>query len=176
MVCPLCEHSQDSGDACEGCGRELVAAWDAPIRIDTLAGLEPRQTVAPAENIQPLPLLEITGRAPAPDVPISSLTDLEQTKFPSSGTVIAQAVQGLDRGRETLEPSPFDPDGLLTCRACGNQQAGSLCDRCGMRLPRYRPPEHQSDAILVVCHNCNVRSPAGERCDGCGMRLPLPLP
>jgi hypothetical protein len=174
VVCPLCEHSQDAGDACERCGRELVAAWDPPVRVESLAGLESGRSAPIPEKTEALQALEVTIHAPAPDASVFSLQGAETTQFAPAGSVVSQPVQGFDRGREFLPSTPFEAEAALTCSACGKVQRGMICESCGMRLPRYRPKDEEPDKLLVLCHNCNVRNPAGERCEGCGMLLPSP--
>ena len=138
-----------------------------------------RHAVAPAPSA-PLPELEATRIAIAPVPAGARLQELEPTRAPV-GNVPVAAIADLDSGRfaDASERTPH-PTGPVTCRYCRNvQAAGMLCDRCGMRLPRYSPPtihaaEGAAEEGPMVPHACGAITRAGMACGSCGVFVPLP--
>jgi hypothetical protein len=180
IVCPVCEHQQAPAAECAVCGKPLVvqAVPEPPpkrmtelevtrfsagaVRSTPLAELEStRIAVGPALPAVPLPEIDL-GRAPAGDVRVAPMGDLETGRFV-----------------DPSERTPF-PAGAVTCRYCRNVQSeGMLCDRCGMRLPRYVAPAVESGAASAedaprVRHACGSMTRAGMLCSTCGVHVPLP--
>jgi hypothetical protein len=70
----------------------------------------------------------------------------------------------------------------MKCRYCGHEQVeGVLCDRCGMRLPRFGPDAAAAaapagaaaDDLRVRC-KCGSPALAGQRCSNCGELVAMP--
>ncbi len=187
MICPVCEHNQDFGVECEVCGKELGGIGDLgppPITLETLEGLEATlqapQGDVPVEKMGELevtrfaavnvtaevtPDVEYTGRAPVGDVPIEQVADMSEDRVPDDGQRTAFAT------------------GPVTCRYCRNVQAtGSLCERCGMKLPvvNVAPVDAVQGKMLsafeskVRCKSCGAPAQAGGRCGDCGREVPYP--
>ena len=187
MICPVCEHQQDFGVECDVCGKELGGIGDLgppPVQIERIEGLEatlnaplgevPLEEMGELEvtrfaavNVAPdvTPDVEYTGRAPVGNVPIERVADMSEDRVPDDGQRTAFAT------------------GPLTCRYCRNVQAtGSLCDRCGMKLPvlSVAPVEAVMGKMLsdfeskVRCRSCGAPARAGERCGDCGNEVPYP--
>ena len=186
MICPVCEHNQDFGLECEVCGKALGGLDDLgppPIQIQVVEGLEatlqspigevPVEKMGELEvtrfapvNVTPdvTPDVEFTARAPVGDVAIEKVADLSEDRVPDDGQRTPVAT------------------GPVACRYCRNVQAtGSMCDRCGMKLPVVAA---QNDLIVgklisdfeskVRCRSCGAPSKAGERCGDCGREVPYP--
>ena len=140
MICPVCEHSQESGIECEVCGKALGGLGGlgpAPVQIQRMEGLEvtvpeklgevPVEKMGELEvtrfaavNVAPetTPDVEYTARAAVGDVPIDRVPDMSEDRVPDDGQRTAFA------------------EGPVTCRYCRNVQAtGAICERCGMKLP-----------------------------------------
>jgi len=180
----MCEHPQAQGIECEVCGKKLAAA--APVAV----------------AVAPLPELERTqlpgGRAP---VAVSAIADLELTRQQAVGAVAVQPVSDLDTGRSApvgnIVSAPVEdmdtgralsdghrtalPTGPAICRYCRTpQETGLVCDRCGMRLTKPRPPPPQAPAgeALVAagewtkCTKCHTNTRAGRACVSCGTPVP----
>jgi methionyl-tRNA synthetase len=72
------------------------------------------------------------------------------------------------------------PTGAITCRYCRNVQAtGSICEKCGMRLPvviivpqATGAPAKKGEPVSARCRACGAPAKAGERCGDCGNLLP----
>lgn len=186
MICPVCEHQQDFGIECEVCGKALgglEGLGPPPVRLEVMEGLEAtRQATAGEVAVEkltelevtryapvnvaadPTPGVESTGQAPVGDVQVERVADLSEDRVP-------------DDGRRTPVAT-----GPMTCRYCRNLQAtGSMCDRCGMKLPFVSAAP---DAVVgqligdfeskVRCRSCGAPAKAGERCGDCGREVPYP--
>jgi hypothetical protein len=90
------------------------------------------------------------------------------------GEIVAEPSGELDTGRfEEPSKSTRAPAGAVSCRYCRHiQEQGLLCERCGMRLPRYvpAPPEAPSR----VLHACGALTRPGMACASCGVYVSLP--
>ncbi len=186
IVCPLCEHTQQSGEACEACGKVLAPAAPAPVATAPLPELEGTQVSGarlPAV-IRALPELERTG-AERVDVEIAALPGVEQTRAEAAPDVPVAPLPEVDRGRSADDGVRTAlPAGAITCRYCRNVQAsGTLCDRCGMALPRVKaaapapgapPGARKGETVWARCKKCGATARAGERCGDCGHPVPLP--
>lgn len=186
MICPVCEHAQDFGVECEVCGKDLgglEGLGPPPVREERVEGLEitvpDRLGEVPVEKMGELevthfasvnvardetPDMEFTGMAPVGDVAIEKVADMSEDRVPDDGQRTAYA------------------DGPVTCRYCRNVQAtGSLCDRCGMKLPIVSAPVVAVMGTIigeldvkVRCRACGANTKAGTRCSDCGNEVPYP--
>lgn len=184
MICPVCEHQQDFGFECEVCGKDLGglnALGPPPVQNERIEGLE---TTIPEKvgevAVERVGELEQTHHAKvnvAPDV----TPDLERGRAPDVGAVPVERMQDM-----TVDRAPDDgvrtalPTGALTCRYCRHVQAvGSVCERCGMKLPRpvaVAEPVRaaKGEPVKVRCKACGAPATAGERCTDCGHEVPFP--
>lgn len=185
-VCPLCNHQQAQGAECDNCGRVLTVTKVPDLPTARLPDLE--LTQLPGGNAPVaaavMPELERTQLGTGPDLPQASVPDLEMTR----ATPVHVSVQRIaefeghlaDREPKTAAP-PSDTAGT-TCRYCRNVQlTGAMCDRCGMRLPRYAPTRAQAAAaagveleVPEVRHSCGARTRPGGPCSSCGVHVPTP--
>jgi hypothetical protein len=178
VVCPVCEHQQQVGLECEVCGKDLSA-------LSGLSGLQPPPVV-----VQRLAELEATIPDRVGDVAIESVAELQANAF-ARVDVAAELTPGLELSRQPpvgdvpvermvdiAEDRAVDdgvrtaaPTGQVVCRYCKNvQQAGSQCERCGMKLPtalQSLAPEVPASE-WVRCRACGAPGPIGERCRECG--------
>ena len=163
IICPVCEHQQPPASECAVCGRALA--------VQRVAQPVPQR----------MPELEVTRHAVAASPPVAGpLPEIEPNRA-MVGNVPVEAIADLDTGRfvDASERTPY-PTGALTCRYCRNvQEAGALCDRCGMRLPKYAPPtkdiaEAAPEDGPQVAHGCGAITRAGMPCGGCGVFVPWP--
>ena len=153
-------------------------------------GAEPRRVSLPGdleglgalilpggESTTMLRLIEATGLRAAEVTP-----DLETNRAAAVGEVPVERVADL-----TVDRVPDDgqrtvlPEGPVTCRYCRNVQAsGSLCDRCGMRLPQVSLGQVVGGLLLdaedvkVRCRACGAPATAGKKCSDCGSDVPFP--
>lgn len=187
IVCPVCEHQQDFGVECDVCGKNLGGLDDLgppPVKEERLDGLEvtshqPSGNVA----IERVGELEVTAHAPV-QVATELTPDLEHNRQADVGAVAVERLADLavdrvpDDGQRTSLPS-----GPITCRYCRHvQAAGSLCDRCGMKLPTVIVVPTAVTGKLVGaaapvktrCRACGAPATAGERCGDCGREVPFP--
>ncbi len=183
MICPVCEHQQDFGVECEVCGKDLGGLGDLgapPAASQVVEGLE--QTVG--ERLGEVPVervaeLEVTRFSAATSAPVIEIDDLERTENAEVGDVASERMADLSDDR-----APDDgvrtaaPVGPVTCRYCQNVQAvGSVCDRCGYRLPRALVTGGAAvggpRADRTRCRACGANAArAGERCTECGALAP----
>lgn len=184
IVCPVCEHQQVQGFECDNCGRALkvTKAPDLPaVRLPDLEVTRLEGADAPVPQAV-MPDLERTQLRAGPDLPTAPVVDLERTQ----ATPVHVSVQRMGELEGHLaERGPATPVAPVTagttCRYCRNVQLeGAVCDRCGMRLPRYapRPAAGAGPAAagqdLEVRHSCGVRTLAGAPCSSCGVYVPVP--
>ncbi len=180
IVCPLCEHPQLRGDACELCGRPLEVTPAELPGVTPLEGLEPTRHAAAAElagarlealeptrlepdgalaelaAAAPFPDLEPTRAAPA-EVEVSPMLEVERT-----------AAVGPGDGRTALPA-------LATCRYCRTPALPGerRCGRCGMRLPVERGSRTEGDADASEARRCSCGAPVTRSvCPACGGRIP----
>jgi hypothetical protein len=175
--CPLCEHEQVLGDACDVCGRPLRA----PDVLDDLLPPGP-----------PLEGLEATGHAPVRAAPaaVSSLAELEPTGAPAVPAVlgppepwveatcqpdVAVTVELLEVERTSADGERSPDEAFRTCRYCGElvPDGEAFCLRCAMHAVASGPPREAAAAPVVRCRGCGSVG-SGERCRACGERLPEP--
>lgn len=184
IICPVCEHQQAQGTECDNCGKQFVA------------------TKTPDLPVTALPELEGTAIAGAnAPAPVAKLAELEETKLQSGPDLPAMAVPDLDLARAApvqvapevvadleghrIETNPAEltpaPSGAITCRYCRNVQAeGSVCNVCGMRLPRYAAAgadpyaNAKADQLPQIRHACGVLTRVGAPCKSCGVFVPIP--
>lgn len=195
-TCPVCEHSQPTGDECEVCGhREAGPLGTAEASgIPPLPGLEPTQyeaaapAAAEASAITALPGLEPTryedglheDGAPAPSEASSgaAVPGLEPSRADPVGAVAVDPVPDIER--HLAEPLPEDLDlprgGPTVCRYCRTPAGANdkFCGRCGMRLSRFEPARVAAEERgELVCPDCGAMG-QGPRCRRCGARMASP--
>lgn len=185
VICPVCEHTQASGEECEQCGKVLAAvapAGRAAVAVQRLADLEVNaQPAGPAAAVSRLGELEDTLHATAPDLPVLRIAEVEPNAAPSTGPVVVQPLAELDTGRAPADKARTAVDPFqVTCRYCRNVQAvGAICDRCGMRLPRTgdavaAPVRSSGVTVWTRCRQCGAPAKGGERCGDCGRDVAMP--
>ncbi len=188
MICPVCEHAQDFGMECDVCGKaigDLDGLGPPPVMQQRLEGLEvTRQdevgevaverfgelevTRFAAVNVAPdqTPDVEHNGSGPVGEVAVERVPDLSEDRVPDDGQ------------RTALQVGP------VTCRYCRNVQAsGSLCERCGMKLPVITVAAEvgtitgkllSNDDLKTRCRSCGAPAKGGARCGDCGRDVPFP--
>lgn len=186
MICPVCEHQQDFGLECDVCGKVLGGLdglGPPPVREERVEGLE----VTIPEKLGDVPVermgeLEVSRYANV-DVPVQAIPDVEQNRAAPVGDVPVQRLGDL-----TVDRVPDDgqrtaiPTGPLTCRYCRHQQvAGTLCERCGMKLPQVIIVAPviggqllDAEEVKVRCRACGAPATAGKKCTDCGHDVPYP--
>ncbi|MFO0599454.1 MAG: hypothetical protein U0228_29380 [Myxococcaceae bacterium] len=187
MKCPVCEHEQAFGVECDVCGKALGGLDDLgppPVMLERLEGLEQTLSTDVGEvAVERVGELEVTRFAEVAAVPNDVTPDLQPTAGPAVGDVPVERMQDMavDRVPDDGSRTPL-PAGPVTCRYCRNVQAsGSICDRCGMRLPQVIVvPEAVAGKLLnaedlkVRCRSCGAPAKAGEKCGDCGRDVPFP--
>ena len=142
IACPLCEHVQPEGDACDVCGRALERPGDVAVAIPALDGLEPTAQPGPDPlDVPPLAELEPTaldaGASSAPAV--EPFPELEPTRAPAV-EVAAEPVPDL----EPTAPAPADAPTPLAdsaiCRYCRTPAATACATPkgCAPNMPCVR--------------------------------------
>ncbi len=173
VVCPVCENRQAVGEECQVCGARLTGPGVVPLPVEPLAGLETtRFDAAPATPAAAMPDLEPTLLAPAAAATVPAI-DLEPTRA-APVQVPLETLPGLEvtRGEPVPGDAPTARPATLVCRYCRteNPPAGTICRRCGMRLPLWEGPAAAAPLdpeSPVRCPACGTPS-AGEICTGCG--------
>jgi hypothetical protein len=179
-VCPVCEHPQAEGNACDVCGKVFLVARTVDVPVQTLGELEgTRYDGEPlATPVQTLPELEGTALRGGPDLPAAPIPELERTKLEGHSDTPILPLDEMELGRaEDDGIRTAAPTGPLTCRYCRNVQAdGAFCDRCGMRLPRASgdvaaPVGALAEGEWTVCTACGSRAQMGRPCGECGVTM-----
>lgn len=187
IVCPVCEHQQDFGVECDVCGKNLGGLDDLgppPVQEQRLDGLEVTMHQPSGEvPVERVGELEVTAHAPV-QVAVEVTPDLELNRQADAGPVAVQRMAEMqvdrvpDDGQRTVLPS-----GPITCRYCRNvQAAGSICERCGMKLPTVivvptvvaGKLARGVEPVKTRCRSCGAPATAGERCGDCGREVPFP--
>ncbi len=156
-ICPLCEHAQERGPACESCGRAFDGAnlTAPPPPIERIADLEPTafRSSAPLPEASP-DWLERTSISSSPGAEVHEALEVERTSAPP---------------RERRAPAP------PSCRYCRAPAApgDAFCETCGMSLERFRPRAPEPGAEPPRCPSCGAVVTAAA-CPLCGARLPSP--
>ncbi len=169
--CPLCDHEQALGDACDVCGRALRGAGVVLAPAPPLEGLEPTghaPAAAPAGALVLMPELEPTGVAAVPLVAGPREAWIEATLQEA----VSVAVEPLEVERTAGDGERSPREALASCRYCGElvPDGEAFCLRCAMHIePRASAQEAAPD--LVRCRGCGAAG-SGERCPACGERLP----
>lgn len=176
MICPVCEHPQQSGAECEVCGKRFAPGSLPVPPIARIEGLETTHHLPVDLAFDPLatiPELEPT-LAPPVDAPEERTPGMEPTRV-APVDVDSVAIPDLERQQHAQLPDdertalPVAP----VCRYCRTPAVPGekSCSRCGMRLPVI-------DAVLASeraggaqqCSNCGAVS-SREVCPACGNRL-----
>jgi hypothetical protein len=174
IVCPVCEHPQETGSECELCGKRFAAGTVPIAYVPPMEGLEPTLH-ADAENlfdlVETIPDLEPTSAAPV-DAPEVRTQDVEPT---SAAPVQDEsvAIPDIERIQDDI---PVDAPTVLplapVCRYCRTPSVPGekLCSRCGMQLAVIDPNLIPSGAEgITLCSNCGSVS-TREVCPACGSR------
>jgi hypothetical protein len=149
-ICPVCEHAQVSGDACDVCGRPLGAPGARALAVERVEGLEPtRHADAGGTPPSRLPDLEPTCADPVVDAPAGPAEWVEDTRhLPVALAAPAAPVEV----EPTLHPPapaepPRDPFSPELCRYCRTPAAigAVFCERCGMKLGGHPPAGHPGE-------------------------------
>jgi len=182
--CPVCDHEQAFGLECDVCGKDLGglgALGPPPVAVQPVEGLEVTIPERVGDvSVERLGELEAT-RAADVAVAVQPLPDVEQNRAAPVGEVPVERVD------VTVDRVPDDgvrvaaPSGAITCRYCRNVQAtGTICERCGMRLPvaiivpRAAGAAKPAEPVHTRCKSCGAPATAGERCGDCGQLVPFP--
>lgn len=185
VTCPVCEHQQALPTECEVCGKAFSAVKAPDLPAVRLPELESTRIDAAGPELpqETLPELEQTRLRSGPELPPEILPELERARAPAVN-VPTEQVPELERHRLEEDPAQRTPapSGAVVCRYCRNVQAqGLICDRCGMRLPRFVPasPGPQAappsgEEAPIIRHACGVKTRAGMPCSSCGVFVPLP--
>jgi hypothetical protein len=175
IVCPVCEHQQETGAECELCGRRLAdGAAQAAEAVAPIEGLEPTRLDAAAEDDASgglLPELETTHHQ-AVELPLLQevVDDLEPT-MTEPVEVAPDVTPDLEREQAGL---PDDPPTVLplivVCRFCRTEAAPGerRCARCGMRLPVSGSVEAAPSPVVRFC-SCGTPI-TRSICPACGAR------
>jgi hypothetical protein len=178
-VCPVCEHPQAEGNACDVCGKVFSVTPPVDVRVQALGELEATRYDG-ASVTAPVPALaELEGTAlrAGPDLPAASIPELERTKLEGQSDTPILPLDEMELGRaEDDGVRTAVPTGPVTCRYCRNVQAdGAFCDRCGMRLPRASADAVSAEAVAedewTICTACGSRAQMGRPCGQCGVTM-----
>ncbi|GEJ58447.1 hypothetical protein [Anaeromyxobacter diazotrophicus] len=169
--CPLCDHEQALGDACDVCGRALRGAGVVRVPVQLLEGLDPTgYASAPAPSGAAMPELEPTGVSAVPAVAGPREAWVEAT----AQEAVAVAVEPLEVERTSGDGERSPREAVVRCRYCGElvPEGEAFCLRCAMHIgSRASAPE--AFVEQVRCRACGAAG-SGERCHACGERLPEP--
>jgi hypothetical protein len=185
MICPVCEHQQDFGIECDVCGKALGGLdglGPPPVMAQQLEGLEVTRLESVGDvAVQPIGELEVT-RFAAVEVAPDRTPDVEHNRAAPVGEVAVERIADLsvDRVPDDGQRTQLQV-GAVTCRYCRNVQAtGSLCERCGMKLPQIVVADAITGTLLspeevkTRCRSCGAPAMAGQRCGDCGRDVPYP--
>jgi ribosomal protein L32 len=176
IVCPLCEHSQETGDTCDVCGKRLTFEPPTSAQYPPIPDLEVTTLAGAAAGIPfaPMPDLEV-HHADAVQVTLEVVPDIEATQLAGvDAQVVAQeTVPDVERTRfEDAAPRTVLGE-MITCRYCGQSQKreNRLCERCANALPVVRPDEPVKAVANVRCPSCGFESQPKQACPACGYFL-----
>jgi hypothetical protein len=150
VICPVCEHAQAAGDACDVCGRALGAQGARALPLDPVEGLEPTlHGDVGAVAAELIADLEPTRAAPAADAPAGPAPWLEDTHHLPVDLAAADAPVDVEPTLHPAAPSepPRDPFSPELCRYCRTPApiGAVFCDRCGMKLEGHPPAGHPGE-------------------------------
>jgi hypothetical protein len=141
-TCPLCDNEQASGDACDVCGRPLVAGSAGPPPPPAIEGLEPT-LFERVEGVDPAPIdgLEPTAMEAAPDDGAGTVEWLDRTAHGAADAPDLEPIALEVTALAAPERAARDPAAPIACRYCRTPAEGdaAFCGRCGMKLEVYRP-------------------------------------
>jgi hypothetical protein len=183
IVCPVCEHQQAQGAACDNCGKVFGNVKPPPSAVAPMPELEgTHHGAAEIGQAQPVEGLEATRMRAGPDLPPMPVPELDRHQAPTDDFVPVLPMDELDLGR-----APDDgvrtaaPVGAVTCRYCKAVQAeGAVCNKCGMRLPKVAAPAASTSARKAGagestrCRKCGAPAKTGAKCGDCGQPVPIP--
>lgn len=144
VICPVCEHPQASGDACDVCGRPLGDPGASALAVEPVEGLEPTRHAEVGDASPDLiPDLEPTRADPAVDAPAGPAEWVEGTLHTAEFVLTAGAEVEVEPTLHPPAPAepPRDPFSPEVCRYCRTPAAigAVFCDRCGMKLDLHKP-------------------------------------
>lgn len=180
IVCPVCEHPQDKGDACDVCGKQLVAAAAKAEPVAAMPELE--QTAVVSRNavgppVAPMPELEVhrVGNVKVAD---EKVADLEGTAIAGAAAAAAlpvEAAPDIERTQLANDQARTVLGDTLQCRYCGHVQkrTNRLCERCANAMPvlAVAKAERTAPVVRVRCPACGESAVPGQKCDACGYFL-----
>lgn len=174
IVCPLCEHSQPGGDACDVCGRPLEGPGARPAPVAALDGLEPTAHADAGDPVAPrLEDLEATALEPAALAASEPLAELEPTGAAPAEVEVVPAPDLEPTALAAPGDGPAPTPAEVVCRYCRTpaRRGERRCARCGMRLPVLAAPAEGSGAALDAARRCSCGAPVtGALCPACGAR------
>jgi hypothetical protein len=161
ITCPMCETQQVEANECATCGKAFPSQFiEGEIEVLHIEGLDSSGKQA-AGDIYILPIDELEqARFDPVQVTVAFAPEFESSQLPSAGNIAVEKMGDMqvdrvpDDGQRTVVPTN------APCRYCGTvPSGGSVCERCGMRLP-----------IAVAAAVGGVASEATEkvRCRACG--------
>jgi hypothetical protein len=174
IVCPVCEHPQETGAECEVCGKRFAPG---AIRVPPVAPMEGLESTSVGAvefdpfSLAPIPGLEPTRTGPV-DAPEEATPGVEPTRM-APVDVDSPLIPDIERQAAEI---PGDAPTALpiapVCRYCRTPAVPGerLCSRCGMRLPvidRQLIPEGTEGVRL--CTNCGSVT-TRDLCPACGSR------
>jgi hypothetical protein len=173
IVCPVCEHPQAHGDACEVCGKRLASGTagtePAPSRAADLEPTAHAPSAAPGERLADL---EPTRHAAAGPAVVEGVPELEATRA-APVDVVADPVPGVEPTRAAIPgDAPTAVPAVITCRYCRTPALPGerICGRCGMRLPVVGGAPRREGAGQEA-RLCSCGTPVrGALCPSCGAR------
>ncbi len=158
-VCPVCEHQQAQGESCDNCGKQLVPPRPINIANEQLPELE--TTSIPGGNANVLD---------------SQIPDLEPHHV-AAVAAPAEVLPEMERTQVFQDPTRTPVAASHTCRYCGNaQQQAGMCERCGMKIAVYRPPQSAAaeESVVLPCPACGIKGPSQKTCVACGAFIRRP--
>lgn len=158
-TCPVCEHTQAQGDACDECGQVLV---HRAVNVTAV----------------PMPDLEVTSHDNEPDWGVSQIAELELTAVatPDRSTQATMGATVTCRYCQTPQT-----EGMF-CGRCGmrlSRRAGvvpgaeSSASHASAAAKKPRS-QRDDDAAKTRCRACGAPARGGQPCTDCGHPVPMP--
>lgn len=172
MRCPHCAYPKAAPPVCRACGSSL----DTPPVHPVLPELEVTRQ-APAEVVvTPLPGVETTAHAQVEADAGGQLAGLEHTRYAPAGDVPIEPLPDVERIASSSEAAVVEPArgaaerGL--CPRCGRgvEAGDTACGACGAALVAKR--KGNEDVAPLRCLSCSTPNPPTRAvCMACGKRL-----
>jgi ribosomal protein L32 len=179
IVCPVCEHQQSQGTACDVCGKALVASQPINVAREVLPELESNILPGADANVVIERMAEIDEyRASHVQIAFEPMPELERTEHAEVALAAVEPVPDFERTSHPGDGQRTPVSAVRRCRYCGHtQQTGFLCDGCGLRMPGTemagKPAAHE-EPTTVACPDCGVTGSINSRCLACGAYLRAP--